>query len=51
MCFTRKPYDKVRANIAKDDIFAYKWLKRDKRSNTLNSPYENFQWEKGKIYI
>ncbi len=30
MCFTRKPYDKVRANIAKEDIFAYKWLRRDR---------------------
>lgn len=50
MCFTRKPYDKVRANIAKEDIFAYKWLKRDRKLKTLKSPYEDFQWKQGEVY-
>ena len=51
MCFTRKkPYDKVRANIAENDIFVYKWLDRDRKSKILSSPYEDFDWEKGKVY-
>ena len=55
MCFTRKPYDKVRANIAKEDIFAYKWLRRDRYrygGSTLVSGFRTaFEWKKGKTYV
>lgn len=52
MCFTRKPYDKVRANIAKEDIFAYKWLQpAGKKWRNIMSPYRGFPWKEGEIYV
>lgn len=54
MCFTRKPYDKVRASIAEEDIFAYKWLHRAYRAggSTLVSGFRTaFEWKRGKTYF
>lgn len=51
MCFTRKPYDKVRANIAEKDIIVYKWLVRSKYTKNLHSVFRGaFKWEKGKLF-
>lgn len=50
MCFTRKPYDKVRANIAKEDIFAYKWLSRTNSSKPPHSPFYFQHWVEDKVY-
>lgn len=50
MCFTRKPYDKVRANIAKEDIFAYKWLSRSNSNKPPHSPFYFQHWVEDKVY-